>query len=593
MTNLLTFDVETYDSNDLWNIPPEQFVRLIGYSWNGGPVTLTTSLDELKNAISRADLVIGHNIHAFDLTAVYGKDSTEPLRLARLGKILDTWVHATLVNPAPWSYKDRTGRMRLSAKPEQAKTWFSLDNQAYQLGVKGKYLDLKELAKEHGGFHLIPVDDERYRDYLEQDVKMTWLVAVELLKRGPMQGYAKREQLNAAIDAQNSRNGWRIDVAVAEARVQELEALNVKYLSMLSRVYGLPTEGKAPLRTDAGKKAVLAALDSVGITRKMLPKTPKGNPSLGRLSDLDVLSSLTPEAQELAAAIDGIAGLRPLAQSALDNMHDDGRVHPQITTLQRSGRKSTTKPGLTVWTSRGAGVIEKAYFIPNRDDEVLVEFDYSQADARIVAAYSGDHDFARRFAPGADAHMITAYAVWGKDVVDSDPVNYRTIAKKLGHAYAYRAGARTLAITAKQSVAVAQQFINAMERAYPLVTQWQNRVTAEGRGGFVRNDWGRVMLVDKGREWTQAPALYGQSGTREIVVDALIRMPEYILKMLVAQVHDALVFSIPKDGADEIVATIEACMTTDWEPSDGTGQRVHFPVEHGPLGDSWQKASHG
>lgn len=590
MPRLLTFDVETYDSSDLWNVPPETFVRLIGYSFNGGPVTLTTSLDEIRDAIRGADLVIGHNIHAFDLTAVFGQDSTEPLRLARQGKVLDTWVHATLANPAPFMYTDRKGRKRLAAKPEQAKTWFSLDQQAFNLGVVGKTMDLKELAKEFGGFHRIPVDDRRFREYLEQDVKMTWLIAVALLKKMPLDGYAKREQLNAAIDAQNSRNGWRIDEGKAQSRVAELQAINDKFMEMLVTKYGLPSEGKAPLRTKAGKAALLAVLESVGITKEMLPKTPKGQPSLGRLSDLDVQD---PAAKELVAAIDGIAGLRPLAQAALDGMHMDGKVHPQITTLQRSGRKSTTNPGLTVWTSRGAGAIEKSYFIPNAADEVLVEFDYSQADARIVAAYSGDWAFAQRFAPGADSHMLTAYAVWGKDVVDADPTKYRTIAKMLGHAYAYRAGARTLSKAAKQPYAVAQQFVAAMEAAYPDVTKWQNRVTAEGRNGWVRNAWGRLMMVERGREWTQAPALYGQSGTREIVVDALIRMPDEILTMLVAQVHDALVFSIPKDRAEEITATIKQCMETDWQPPDGSGQRVHFPVGMGPLAVDWMQASHG
>lgn len=590
MKNLLTFDVETYDSHDLWDMPPEKFVRLIGYSWSGGPVTITTDLEELRAAIRRADLIIGHNIHAFDLTAVFGKDSTEPLRLARQGKVLDTWVHATLANPAPYIYTDRLGRKRLAAKPEQAKTWFSLDQQAFNLGVVGKLLDLKELAKEFGGFHLIPTDDVRFREYLEQDVRATWLVAVALLRKMPLDGYAKREQLNAAIDAQNSRNGWRIDVAKAQARVAELKAINDKFMAMLVTKYGLPSEGKAPLRTAAGKAAVLAVLESVGVTAKMLPKTPKGAPSLGRLSDLDVQD---PAAKELIAALDGIGGLRPLAQAALDSMHLDGKVHPQITTLQRSGRKSTTNPGLTVWTSRGAGAIEKSYFIPNADDEVLVEFDYSQADARIVAAYSGDHLFAQRFAPGADAHMITAYAVWGRDVVDKEPATYREIAKKLGHAYAYRAGARTLAKTAGQPYKVAEQFVNAMRHEYPVVARWQDQVTIEGRNGWVVNAWGRKMMVEKGREWTQAPALYGQSGTREIVVDALIRMPDEILTMLVAQVHDALVFSIPKDRAEEIVATIRSCMETDWEPGDGTGQLIHFPVGVGEAASDWQKASHG
>lgn len=586
---ILTFDVETHDAKRIWDLPSEQFVRIAGYSHNGGEVTLTTDLELLRMVIRRADLVIGHNIHAFDLTAVFGKDSIEPLEMARQGRIFDTWVHATLANPAPWGYTDRHGKHRLSAKPEQAKTWFSLDQQAFALGCEGKSLDLKELAKEFDGFDKIPLDDQRFREYLEQDVITTWQVARALFKRLPFTGYAKREQLNAAIDAQNSRNGWRIDLDRAMARVKELQDQNDRIYEELQSKYGFPTGGLAPLRTAAGKAAVLKALEGVGVTKKQLFKTPKGEPSLGRLTE--VTEGMSDEAQELARALDAIGGARPLAQSAIENMHGDGKVHPQITTLQRSGRKSTTNPGLTVWTSRGKGAVEKSYFIPNSDDELLVEFDYSQADARIVAAYSGDERFAERFAPGADAHMITAVAVWGQAEVDKDPAGYRETAKKLGHAYAYRAGPRTLAKTAKQPFPVAQRFVNAMQAAYPDVTKWQNRATMLGRSGSITNDWGRRMVVDKDREWTQAPALLGQSGTREIVVDALIRMPNDILKMLVAQVHDALVFSIPKDGIDETISTIMECMETDWGPAVG-GQVMHFPVDHGKPSTNWQEASH-
>lgn len=554
---------------------------------------LTTDLDELRDVIRSADTVIGHNIHAFDLTAVFGKDSIEPLEMARAGKVFDTWVHATLYAPAPRMYTDRKGKTRLAASPEQAMSWYSLDNLANQFGVAGKSHDLKALAKTYGGFGAIPTDDPDFRAYLVQDVTASREVAKKLLKLGPFEGYAKREQLNAAIDAQNSRNGWRVDVDRARARVAELDAIRDRYMAMLTEKFGLPTEGKAPLRSNAGKAAVLAALESVGITEKDLPKTGTGAPSLGGEGLVEAAKSKGPEAQELAGAIAAIGGMRPLAQSALDNVHADGRVHPSITTLQRSGRKSTTKPGLTVWTSRGAGAIEKSYFIPNGDDEVLVEFDYSQADARIVAAYSGDEEFAKRFAPGSDMHMITAELIWGKDVVATDPKGYRQSAKPVTHGSAYLAGARTLARTTGRPVREMERYNRNYAEAYKRVKAWQARSTREAeRHGYVVNAWGRRMVVDEGREYTQAPALYGQSGTRELVVDALIRMPNDILRMLVAQVHDALVFSIPRSRLEETVATIRSCMEVYWQPPDGSGQKVHFPVGVGPAADDWQAAGH-
>lgn len=590
---VLIFDIETHGSELLWDMPPEEFFRIGGYAWNSEPVVLTTDLDHLREQIRSADIVIGHNIHAFDLTAVFGKDSTEPLEMAREGKIFDTWTHATLVMPAPYGFTDRKGRYYKTNTPEKAKRWFSLDNVAYQLGVEGKSHDLKALAKEHGGFGAIPTSDERFQEYLSGDVEASRAVARALLVKMPYEGYAVREQINAAIDAQNSRNGWRLDVTRAQARVDELDAERDRYMQVLVDQFGLPTEGKQPLRSKKGKEAVFKALESVGITPDMLDRTATGNPSLGGESILKAAEGKGDTAELLATNIAAIGGMRPLAESALKNMKSDGRVHVQIFTLQRSGRKSTQDPGLTVWTSRGKGSIEKAYYIPNEDDHVLVELDYSQADARIVAAYSGDDVFAERFAPGSDMHMITARLIWGQSTVDTDRAYYRQEAKQVTHASAYGAGAKKLAAVTGRGEDEMQAYNRNYAAEYPKVMDWRKRVVKQAeRDGYVVNAWGRRMPVDEGREYTQTPALYGQSGTREIVVDALIRMPNEILCLLVAQVHDALVFSIPKDRADEIVQTIKECMECYWGPPDGSGQVVHFPVGIGPYATNWKEASH-
>lgn len=601
-------DIETWGVEHRWNMPPEKFVRLCGYAWGvDGEVVLTEDLEEMRRVIRQADVAVAHNGHAFDFSVIFGKDSTEPLELALQDRLFDTWTHATLVHPAPPSYVDRNGRQWFVRGPEDAKRWFSLENQAYQLGVAGKTQDLKGLAKKWGGFEKIPTDDPEFRAYLVQDVIALRDIARRLSALGsPTDPYAMREQLNAAIDAQNSRNGWTVDVERAKARIAELEEIQRTTLKMLHEKFGLPTEGKAPLRTKAGKEAVLRALAEVGITEDMLPRTANGGPSLGGKGLVEVAEQHgSDEALELAQAIARIGGLRPLAQSALDNVQADGKVHPEIFTLQRSGRKSTQNPGLTVWTSRGSGAVEKSYFVAEPGN-VLVELDYSQADARIVAAYSGDEEFAKRFEPGVDAHLLTAWAIWGYDEVGEErdengkltgkTAHYRQVAKGCGHADAYRAGPITISKAAKVDLDTAKRYKDVTARMYPRRAKWQDRVTKEAqRYGFVTNWWGRRMPVEKDREYTQAPALYGQSGTREIVVDGLIRMARKdirLIQMLRAQVHDALVFEIPEAEVDHWVPIIRECMETTWGPGDGIGQEIHFPVEAGRPASNWEEASH-
>ncbi|MER7077942.1 DNA polymerase family A [Saccharopolyspora kobensis] len=628
MQKALFLDIETWGVEHRWNKTPEEFFRLGGYSWGlDGEVVLTEDLEEMRRVIREADVAVAHNGHAFDFSVLFGKHSTEPLELALENRLFDTWTHATLVHPAPSSYVDRNGRAWFVRGPEDAKRWFSLDNQAYQLGVAGKAQDLKALAKRWGGFEKIPTTDPEFREYLVQDVVALRDIARRLSALGsPTDPYAMREQVNAAIDAQNSRNGWRVDVEKAKARIADLEEIKERTLAMLHGRFGLPTEGKAPLRTKAGKEAVLRALAEVGVSEDMLPRTKTGGPSLGGAGLVEVAENLpdrmeTPvdgpdqavgwgastsiptdpeKARELAQAIAQIGGLRPLAEQALNYLQDDGRVHPEIFTLQRSGRKSTQNPGLTTWSQRDKKKrVEKEYFVPDSDDHVLVEFDYNAADARIVAAYSGDEAFKERFAPGADSHLITANAVWpgiGYDRSIPEVEETRNVAKALGHAYAYRAGPRTLARSAKQPLEVAQKFVNAMNAAYPKVTKWQERSTKEAqRYGYVMSDWGRRMPVEKDREFTQGPALKGQNGTREIVVDGLIRMARKDIRsiqMLKAQVHDALVFSVPRAELDYWVPFIKGCMETKWAPSDGRGQEIDFPVGGGEPAENWAAAAH-
>src|SRR5699024_5722847 len=129
-----------------------------------------------------------------------------------------------------------------------------------------------------------------------------------------------------------------------------------------------------------------------------------------------VLRELTKDtaAADLGQALAELKGQRSLAQLALDSLHPDGFVHPDITMLQRSGRWSTTEPGLTIWGSRTEELAyEKSYFIPDNEDECLLEIDYSNADARVVAWLSGDRKYAERFEPGADGHLINAWTAWG------------------------------------------------------------------------------------------------------------------------------------------------------------------------------------
>lgn len=136
------------------------------------------------------------------------------------------------------------------------------------------------------------------------------------------------------------------------------------------------------------------------------------------------------------------------------------------------------------------------------------------------------------------------------------------------------------------------QFCKGMDATYHVLVNWQNNVRGYAQNNrCVINDWGRVMPVEQGREFTQAPALMGQSGTREIICDALLRMPLHILRRVKANIHDALLFSVPQRNWEECRDYLMTLMETSFKPRVG-GARIEFPVSAGPGGANWEEAGH-
>ena len=290
--------------------------------------------------------------------------------------------------------------------------------------------------------------------------------------------------------------------------------------------------------------------------------------------------------EDLGVALAELMGQRSLAQLALENVHEDGFVHPDITSLQRSRRFSVSNPGLSVWTAHGPGAVEKSYFVPDADDHVLYEMDFSAADARVVAAYSGDKRYLRDMTDESfDAHAQTARWCFGEEY-DTDPKEYRQRAKPVTHSIPYGAGGKRVSATVGISLSDGYDVIKKFERTYPSVAKWMNKARDEGKRGVLRNAWGGVLYLEPGREYTQSPALFGQNGTRELLVDGLIRCRDAgLLRYLKITVHDAVVFSFPEEDHERLKREAEACFTTKF-------RGVPFPLASGQPAHDWYRAGH-
>lgn len=564
---VVALDIETASEEQMWRCGPE-FIRLCGYQ-TGDRITVTDDVHRLLGVVRAAKLVVGHNVLSFDLVALARHHSVDLLAMAAAGRVFDTKLAAILNDPPPHG-----------AKQEQIQRDYSLDNLGGRMLGATKTGDLKALAAEHGGYDAIPLDDERYVRYLVGDVDLS----ARLAERLKSTAYIRREHHIAGIAARIRMNGFRVDVPELERRVTVNRARRAQHLADLSARYGLPVckkDGKpaaSPHATAEGKASIVQAFTDLGVT---LPVTDNGNPSFGKDALAAVAEQHAARGDVLALVdlVGSLNGIRTVYETVLAHLHGD-RVHPEIGLFQAAGRWSTTKPGLTVMGKRGGKYAEREVFLPE-PGHVLVSADLSQVDARAIAALSQDPAYLAMFAPGLDLHEEVSRRVFGTEKRRED-------AKAIGHGWNYGMGIDGLARNAGVATSVATEFDRAMRAQFPRLIAWRDEIRAEGKAGrLLGNGFGRPLRVDPSRSWTQAPALMGQGCARDLMMQGLLRLPDEVLPMLRAVVHDEVILSVPADVVGDVERVVLEALSFPWAPA---GAALQVQIEAGlgkRRGESW------
>lgn len=591
----VVFDLETGDADQLHDaLDPRAFVRIAGRSTAEG-VVVDTGPDAIVESVLSSRRVIGHNVVHFDLPALHRADErVDVLALARDRRVLDTMITESVLHPI---LNDKSaGAVAKAAK------WFKLDAVCERRGIPGKVDEFARLAKLHGGPDRIPLDDPEYREYCAGDVGATRMLAglqaAEIAALPQVrQDYLWREHRVHAIAATMGAQGFLVDRDLLDRRFWQAYGRKQSLSRSLIARYGIPTtkaDGKpadSPAATKAGKEAILGAFASLGVAVDAMETTPKGAIAFGRepMGRLAESYAEHPHAEEITALAELVAdvnGVRTVYGTALEALRSDGRVHPEVATFQASGRWSVRKPGLTVFGKRGGRVIERAVFRA-APGNALFAIDLSQIDARAIAVHSQDHAYLDLFLPGRDAHEIVARMVWGDAVYDSDRKRYRQEIKAITHGLPYGMGVPKLSAHAKVPEELAQRVVDTMNERFPRLQAWKEEVREEASAGRpLDNGFGRVMLADPDRAYTQAPALMGQGTARDLMMEALLRLPDFAVRMLRAQVHDEAVFEVPLALADQIVPRIEQAFNFEWAPP-GASRPVQVVAEAGKLGTSW------
>lgn len=542
MTEREPLDIETGNADDLYLLPPtREYVRLIGI----GP-TVTTGLPALAG--QPASTVNGH---VFDFPALdrhCGIPVEQTIPFSR-----DLRVAAFQHDP-PTTWQTKAGPGFKS---------YGMDALASRYLGESKSDLGKELAKEYGGWDRIDTTDPRYTEYLREDLRITGALDRAI----PWDPYEQREAWVATVTARTTLNGFAVDLPGLTLRAADLEQRAVAGRELLAEEFGFPLTNKAgklataPQRSDAGKEALERALTAHGVDLSSWPRGKNGSLSIGK----EVLEHVAEWCTEtghpalpLIEAVQTMNGIRNSARNILSHVSpDDGRARYTFEPFQSSGRWSC---GLTV-LKKGVPDSERHFLVAD-PGHVLVSIDLDQIDIRGVAAHAQDPALiALLNDPERDIHTeISAMA---------------RVPRKQGKTFdlgwLYGRSARAMGEMKGADPAAAEAVVQYMATAFPLVRPWQDKVRQLGEAGvLLDNGFGRRLRVDPQRAYTQAPAMIGQSTTRDVVAEGLLdlaRTAPDMLPMLRVIVHDEVVASVPEESAEECARILQSALSRQWAPA--------------------------
>ena len=276
-----------------------------------------------------------------------------------------------------------------------------------------------------------------------------------------------------------------------------------------------------------------------------------------------------------------------------------GRIHTHFNqAVAATGRLSSQNPNLQnipIRTELGREI--RRAFIAASEEHVLLSADYSQIELRIIAHISGDEGMKEAFQQGYDIHTATAAKVWGVPMEEVDK-EMRRKAKTVNFGIIYGISAFGLSQRVGISRGEAKEIIDNYFKQFPGIRDYMDEAvrkaqengyveTILGRRRYVRDIHSRnaVMRGFAERNAINAPI---QGSAADMIKVAMIQVQKWLnetelkTKMLL-QVHDELVFDVPKDELDIVAPKIKELM-------EGAMQlTVPVLVESG-YGKSWLDA---
>ena len=417
------------------------------------------------------------------------------------------------------------------------------------------------------------VEVARVAEYAAEDADATWRITAKLEPIVRDQDlwtlYDTVERPLVEVLARMERAGVVVDVA----RLKQLSSEFATRLTEIEKDVYLHAGGEFNIASAAQLREVL--YDRLKLP--VLGKTPGGEPStaaeiLEELAPLHPLPQLLMEHRQLAKLKSTYLDALPAV------VGPDNRVHASFNqTVAATGRLSSSDPNLQnipVRTDQGRQ-IRQAFIAPS-PDWVLLTADYSQIELRMLAHFCQDENLVQAFRSGHDIHNVVAAQIFGvaeNDVSDDQ----RRRAKTVNFGVIYGLSAFGLASRLGISQGEAAAFIEAYFAQYPGIDRWMTTVLEEAKStGQVKTILGRRRPIQgiknttgRVRNLAERTAINTviQGSAADLIKMAMINIDKALRDLglqsrLILQIHDELVFEVPKAELDQVKALVQRLMNT-------------------------------
>ncbi|SMC72131.1 DNA polymerase I [Moheibacter sediminis] len=568
------FDTETTGLNAL-------SAELVGISFSfeqgkGYYIPFPDNFDEAKSIIeefnpffeSESVLKIGHNLK-YDYKVLY-KYGIEPK-----GKSFDTMVAHYLLNPDMRHGMDVLSETYLQYKPVSIESL---------IGKKGKN---QKLFSE--------VELEQQKEYAVEDADITLQLkhffAPQLPEVNAQKLFEEIEMPLMEVLSDMEIEGIRLDTDVlAEQSVK----ITADIVELEKKIYA---DAGVEFNLNSPKQLGEILFDQLQLDSKA-KKTSTGQYATGE----EVLTKLRDKHPIINDILD-YRQLQKLKSTYVDALPkevspDTKRVHTTFSqTVAATGRLASVNPNLQnipIRSEQGRE-IRKA-FVARDENHVLVSADYSQIELRIIAELSEDPKMLESFRNGEDIHRSTAANVF-KVALEEVTREQRSHAKTVNFGIIYGVSAFGLSEQTGLSRSESKQLIDAYYETYPILKKYmEGQIQTAREQGYVETILGRrrylkdinsrnaVVRSHAERNAVNAPI---QGSAADIIKIAMINLQKNLkenfkTKMLL-QVHDELVFDVPKDELEIVQPIIKQTMESAVKMS------VPIEVEIG-VGQNWLEA---